>query len=100
MELSGVLMVLLLLSRVARSWIATGRAPFELADKNDDARDLVYAVGKLLCILTALVIPKGATREGDRQWRPDLPRRANQPIPLSSPMCKYFSLRVSPKSLL
>lgn len=75
MELSGVLMVLLLLSRVARSWIATGSAGIdlwkkvddffakrkqlrkpakkfemndELADNSDAARDLVYDVGKLL----------------------------------------------------
>jgi hypothetical protein len=75
MELSGVLMVLLLLSRVARSWIATGSAAIdlwkkvddffakrkqlrkpakkfemndELADNSDDARELVYEVSKLL----------------------------------------------------
>jgi hypothetical protein len=75
MELSGVLMVLLLLSRVARSWIATGGAGIdlwkkvddffakrkqlrkpskkfemndELADNSDDARELVFDVGKQL----------------------------------------------------
>ncbi|MCK1518624.1 hypothetical protein IVB22_40385 [Bradyrhizobium sp. 190] len=75
MELTGVLMVLLLLSRVARSWIATGSAGIdlwkkvdaffakrkalrrpakkfemddELADNSDDARELVYEAGKLL----------------------------------------------------
>jgi hypothetical protein len=75
MELSGVLTVLLLLSRVARSWIATGGAGIdlwkkvddffakrkqlrkpskkfemndELADNSDDARALVFDVGKQL----------------------------------------------------
>jgi hypothetical protein len=75
MELSGVLLVLLLLSRVARSWIATGSAGIdlwkkvdaffskrkrlqkpkkkfemddELADNSDDARELVFEVGKSL----------------------------------------------------
>jgi hypothetical protein len=75
MELSGVLTVLLLLSRVARSWIATGGAGIdlwkkvddffakrkqlrkpskkfemsdELADNSDDARELVFDVGKQL----------------------------------------------------
>ncbi|ANV99359.1 hypothetical protein [Bradyrhizobium icense] len=75
MELSGVLMLLLLLSRVARSWIATGSAGIdlwkkvddffkkrkqlqrpkkkfemsdELADHSDDARELVFEVGKML----------------------------------------------------
>jgi hypothetical protein len=36
MELSGVLMVLLLLSRIARSWIATGSAGLDLWKKVDD----------------------------------------------------------------
>jgi len=36
MELSGVVMVLLLLSRVARSWIATGSAGLDLWKKVDD----------------------------------------------------------------
>lgn len=75
MELSGVLLLLLLLSRVARSWIATGSAGIdlwkkidtffskrkqlrkpkknfemgdELADDSDDARELVFEVGKQL----------------------------------------------------